>query len=258
MLTTKRKVLVVEDNALNRMILCQILAGEYKALEAENGRDALGILARYGEEISLILLDIKMPVMDGYTFLTIMKNNPDFSSIPVIVTTQSDSETDEVTALSKGAADFVSKPYKPQIILHRVASIINLRESAAMVNLLQYDPLTGIYSKAYFYERVDIIRFIGILPKRLLHLFQCGKLQGGQRCFWRLGRRPSAVRNRRFVFRFHEGPGALRPPECGSVRLPGRASVGLHADHVHGCSGTDQYFVRSQEHRDEMGYLPGQ
>ncbi len=154
MLTTKRKVLVVEDNALNRMILCQILAGEYKALEAENGRDALGILARYGEEISLILLDIKMPVMDGYTFLTIMKNNPDFSSIPVIVTTQSDSETDEVTALSKGAADFVSKPYKPQIILHRVASIINLRESAAMVNLLQYDPLTGIYSKAYFYERV--------------------------------------------------------------------------------------------------------
>ena len=80
--------------------------------------------------ISLILLDITMPVMDGYTFLSIVKKDPVFSSIPVIVTTQSDSESDEVAALSHGASDFVAKPYKPQIILHRVASIINLRENA--------------------------------------------------------------------------------------------------------------------------------
>ena len=150
----KRKVLVVEDSELNRSLLCQILDNEYKTLEAENGRAALDVLKEYGEEVSLILLDIRMPVMDGYTFLSIIKADPAFSSIPVIVTTQSDSETDEVNALSKGAADFVSKPYKPQIILHRVAGIINLRETAAMVNLLQHDPLTGIYSKTYFYERV--------------------------------------------------------------------------------------------------------
>ena len=117
------------------------------------------MLAQYGEDISLILLDIVMPVMDGYTFLSRMKGNPAFTSIPVIVTTQSDSESDEVASLAHGAADFVVKPYKPQIILHRVASIINLRETAAMINLFKYDQLTGLYSKTFFFERVkEILR----------------------------------------------------------------------------------------------------
>ncbi|MDO4546016.1 MAG: EAL domain-containing protein, partial [Bacillota bacterium] len=94
------------------------------------------------------------PVMDGYTFLSEVKSNSEFSSIPIIVTTQNDNESDEVTALARGATDFVAKPYKPQIILHRVASIINLRENAAMMNLFKYDRLTGVYSKEFFMERV--------------------------------------------------------------------------------------------------------
>lgn len=150
----KKKILVVEDNTLNRMLLCQILADDYDVAEAENGQKALERLEQEGERISLILLDIVMPVMDGYTFLSIVKSDPSYSLIPVIVTTQSDSESDEVSALSHGAADFVAKPYRPQIILHRVASIIHLRETAAMMNLIQYDSLTGLYSKAFFYQRV--------------------------------------------------------------------------------------------------------
>ena len=66
--------------------------------------------------------------------------------------TQSDSEADEVAALAHGATDFVPKPYRPQVILHRVASIIKLRETAAMVNLFQYDRLTGLFSREFFYE----------------------------------------------------------------------------------------------------------
>ncbi len=149
-----KKVLIVEDSPINRAMLCGILSAEYEVLEAENGQDALTVLRQYGEQISLILLDIIMPVMDGYTFLSVIKADSCYSSIPVIVTTQSDGETDEVTALSHGAADFVAKPYKPKIILHRVASIIHLRETAAIVNLLQYDRLTGLYSKEFFYQRV--------------------------------------------------------------------------------------------------------
>ena len=151
---SRKIVLVVEDNLLNRSLLCQILSSEYDTLEAENGQEALDILKQYGERISLILLDIVMPVMDGYTFLSIIKSDAAVASIPVIVTTQKDGESDEVAALSHGAADFVAKPYRPQIILHRVASIINLRETAAMINLVQYDGLTGLYSKAFFYQRV--------------------------------------------------------------------------------------------------------
>jgi len=149
----KRKVLVVEDNRINRMILSGILASEYQVLEAENGQEALNVLKECGEEISLILLDILMPVMDGYTFLSHVKADPAYSSIPVIVITQSDGESDEVTALSHGAADFVAKPYKPQVILHRVASIINLRETSAMIHMIQYDRLTGLYSKEFFYQQ---------------------------------------------------------------------------------------------------------
>ena len=149
---SKKKILVVEDNNINRAMLASILDSQYEVLEAENGQEALDVLEQYKDEISLILLDIIMPVMDGYTFLSIVKENPNYASVPVIVTTQNDGESDEVAALSQGAADFVGKPYKPQIILHRVASIINLRETAAMVNQFKYDRLTGLYGKEYFYK----------------------------------------------------------------------------------------------------------
>lgn len=151
---SRKKILVVEDNELNRDLLALILSQEYDVLKAENGAEALDVLKQYGEAVSLILLDIVMPVMDGYTFLSIVKKDPAYSSIPVIVTTQNDSEADEVNALAHGAADFVPKPYRSRIIMHRVASIIHLRETAAMVNLIKYDRLTGLYGKEYFYQKV--------------------------------------------------------------------------------------------------------
>lgn len=150
----KRSLLVVEDNRINRMMLREILCEKYAVMEAENGQEALEVLKSYKGDFSLILLDIVMPVMDGYTFLSVIKADPRYSSIPVIVTTQNDSEQDEVTALMRGATDFVVKPYKPQVILHRVASIITLRETAAMMNQFQYDKLTGLYSKEFFYQQV--------------------------------------------------------------------------------------------------------
>ncbi|MDY2593448.1 MAG: EAL domain-containing protein, partial [Oliverpabstia sp.] len=70
------------------------------------------------------------------------------------VMTQGDSEEDEVTALSHGATDFVPKPYRPRVILHRMANLIRLRETAALVNQFQYDRLTGLYSKEFFYRKV--------------------------------------------------------------------------------------------------------
>ncbi|WP_295583554.1 EAL domain-containing protein [uncultured Oscillibacter sp.] len=158
-MTEQKTILVVEDNFINRATLVGILSGSYRVLEAEDGQEALSVLERDRDDISLILLDLVMPKMDGYTFLSIVKADPAYASIPVIVTTQSDSEADEVTALSQGATDFVAKPYKPQVILHRVASIINLRETAAMINQFKYDRLTGLYSKEFFYQRArEVLR----------------------------------------------------------------------------------------------------
>ena len=150
----QKQILVVEDNMINRAMLSEILSGEFRVLEAENGQVALDILKAHKEDISLILLDVMMPVMDGYTFLDKIKDEADLALIPVIVMTQANSDEDEVQALAHGATDFVPKPYRPQVILHRVASIIKLRETAAIVNLLQYDRLTGLYSKEFFYQKV--------------------------------------------------------------------------------------------------------
>ena len=99
MLPNKR-ILVVEDNELNRAMLCEILADGYGVLEAGNGREALEILKQNRDAISLILLDVMMPVMDGYAFLDRLREDEELSLIPVIVMTQGNSEEDEVAALA--------------------------------------------------------------------------------------------------------------------------------------------------------------
>lgn len=150
----RKKVLVVEDNELNRTLLSEILSSEYQVLEAENGQVALDILKQHKDSIALILLDVRMPVMDGYTFLDKVKADAELALIPVIVMTQGDSGEDEVSALAHGATDFVPKPYRPRVILHRMTNLIKLRETAALVNQFQYDRLTGLYSKEFFYQKV--------------------------------------------------------------------------------------------------------
>ena len=151
----KKQILIVEDNEINRAMLWEILSDDYAVLEAENGQVGLDILKEHKDSIALILLDVMMPVMDGYTFLDKVKADDELSLVPVIVMTQGDSEEDEVSALAHGATDFVPKPYRPRVILHRVASIIKLRETAAFVNQFQYDRLTGLYSKEFFFQKVQ-------------------------------------------------------------------------------------------------------
>ena len=150
----RRQILIVEDNELDLVLLEEVLQEDYDILKAANGLDALAVLQQNRENISLILLDIVMPVMDGYEFLSAIKDDLDLKLIPVIVMTQADSEGDEVKAFELGATDFIPKPYKGKVIRHRVANLIKLRETAAMVNQIKYDRLTGLYTKDYFYRRV--------------------------------------------------------------------------------------------------------
>lgn len=153
-MNTRRKILVVEDSIANRLTLCKILSQEYETLEAAHGQEALEILNRESLGVALILLDLWMPVMDGYTLLEKLQADQILSAIPVIVVTQSGGEEDEVEALTWGAMDFITKPYKPGVVLHRAANIISLRETAALVNQMENDRLTGLYSQAFFYQRV--------------------------------------------------------------------------------------------------------
>lgn len=151
----RKRILVVEDNDLNRAILCEILSASYNTIEADNGKEALELLRTTTQKVDLILLDLMMPIMNGYEFLDELKNDKELSLIPVIVTTQNESEDDEIAALSHGATDFVPKPYRPQVILHRIKSLITFKENSAIVSQVKYDKLTGLYSKNFFYRKAN-------------------------------------------------------------------------------------------------------
>lgn len=136
-----------------------MLHEEYQVLETENGLQALEILRSEGAGISLLLLDLDMPKMDGYEVLKCIQEDPDLSAIPVIIATGTTDSFAEVKALSMGAQDFVIKPYAPSVIKNRIANTIKLRETAATVNALERDRLTGLYSRAFFFEKVaDMVR----------------------------------------------------------------------------------------------------
>ena len=146
----KRKVLVVEDVELNREILRNILCDEYDVLTAENGAVGLDILRKHYRELSIVLLDMYMPVCDGFEFLRQCRDDALLSSVPVMVTTGSAGASDEVRCLELGASDFITKPYNNRVVMSRVKSIIRLHESDATLAAVEYDDITGLYTRPAF------------------------------------------------------------------------------------------------------------
>ena len=153
----KRSVLVVEDNELNLEMLWSFIEEKFDVIKAYNGLEALNYLKTSVNDVSLILTDVNMPVMNGYEFLDELKKDKELSLIPVIVMTQENSESEELLALSHGANDFLPKPYRPQIILHRITNMIKLKEVSSLINIIKNDKLTGLYTKEYFFLRVEDI-----------------------------------------------------------------------------------------------------
>ena len=141
-----RSILIVEDNELNREMLCAMLEDRYHVFQAENGKEGLEVLQEHYRNISLIVLDVQMPVMNGYEFLKAVRDDDLLKEIPVIVATGSNDIEEEERCLELGASDFVIKPYKRNIVLKRISNIIRLKESASTLREVEYDDLTGIYT----------------------------------------------------------------------------------------------------------------
>jgi two-component system cell cycle response regulator DivK len=110
-----RHILVVEDQEDNRQILRDLLGN---AGEAENGEEAIAAIARRRPD--LILMDIQLPVMDGYEATRRIRTNPDLKSVPIIAVTSYALGGDESKALAAGCDGYVSKPYSPRELLAKV------------------------------------------------------------------------------------------------------------------------------------------
>ncbi|MEG2259640.1 MAG: response regulator, partial [Oscillospiraceae bacterium] len=123
----QNKILIVDDSNVNRMLLRRILEDTYDIAEAENGRRALDLLSSSETRFSAVLLDILMPVMNGFDFLQLVRKDSSMSSLPVVVITEADDIDTELTALKFGATDFLKKPYEPMIIRQRIDNIIKLK-----------------------------------------------------------------------------------------------------------------------------------
>ena len=152
----KRHILIVDDEMVNREILGNLLKNDYEIHFAENGKQAQDILLRREHIYSLVLLDLLMPVMDGFELIEIIKNDEKLRSIPIIVMT---SEKDaEVKSIKLGASDFITKPFDmPDVILARCERIIELQEDKNLINAAEKDHLTGLYTKDFFTEYIKQI-----------------------------------------------------------------------------------------------------
>ena len=162
-----KTVLIVDDAFINRALLKKILSSTYNIIEAENGQIALDILRGGKEAVSCVLLDLDMPVMDGFEVLSRVRVDAQLSQIPVVVTTGGEDSQSEIKALSCGAWDFIKKPFVPQVLLFRIKNAIERSQFAAFEQLkyvAEFDPVTGIFNKDKFYSETE--RLIAQYPDK--------------------------------------------------------------------------------------------
>ena len=146
----KNTILIVDDEVIVKKSLEKVLKDEYSILQAENGEVALNMLAIHAEKIVAIVLDMVMPVMDGLTFLEHFRNYQEYNNIPVIVATSNDDEGVEKKCLEYGVWDFVMKPYNPFLLQFRIKNVID----KSRMLMSERDPVTGLYTKLKFYQKV--------------------------------------------------------------------------------------------------------
>lgn len=144
--TEKLKILIVDDSELNRELLASMLEDEYEIYQVENGKKAIDILEEKREQFKLILLDMNMPVMDGFEVLSIMKRRKWLDKLPVIVISAEIGGESVKKAYELGASDYFVRPFNAAIVLRRVRNTItlydnissNLRDAVTMLSTIFY------------------------------------------------------------------------------------------------------------------------
>lgn len=122
----RQLILIVDDSEINRLLLSEMLKEDFRILEAANGQECLDALEQYGTGISLVLLDINMPVMNGFEVLVQMNRNHLIEDIPVIMISSDDTESNIKRAYDMGVSDYIRRPFDAQVVYRRVFNTIKL------------------------------------------------------------------------------------------------------------------------------------
>ena len=147
----RRRILVIEDEMINREILGAMLRDSYDIVFAETGAQALSVLFSEFRTLSLVLLDLNLPDMNGMEILCRSREDAMTARLPFIVMT-ADHEA-EVECLNFGATDFISKPYpKPEVVRARILRTIELFEDRDLIRWAEKDRLTGLYTREFFFH----------------------------------------------------------------------------------------------------------
>ncbi len=182
LLQNKSQILLVDDSAMNRMILKEILGDDYSILEAENGQECLEKMQAEAGNIALVLLDINMPVLDGFEVLKAMNANHTIEDIPVIMISSDDSDAAIRRSYELGASDYVNRPFDARIVYRRVTNTIKLyAKQRRLVQMVSdqirarennTDMLVGVLSHIVEFRNGESgahVRHIRIITELLLH-----------------------------------------------------------------------------------------
>ena len=182
LLQEKSQILLVDDSKMNRMILAEILGDGYHILEAENGQECLEKLRAEAGNIALVLLDINMPVMDGFEVLKAMNANHTIEDTSVIMISSEDSDAAIRRSYELGASDYVNRPFDARIVYRRVTNTIKLyAKQRRLVQMVSdqirarennTDMLVGVLSHIVEFRNGESgahVRHIRIITEMLLH-----------------------------------------------------------------------------------------
>jgi diguanylate cyclase (GGDEF)-like protein len=148
------KVLVVDDSRVSRFILARELAlQKFEVVHSNNGEEALEKLEEHND-IRLVLVDSKMPVMDGYTFVEEARHNYNKDKLIIIGVSGSSDPRIAVKFLKAGANDFIAKPFNYEMLLCRISRNLDMLDAIDMArSLSNMDYLSGLYNRRYFFEQ---------------------------------------------------------------------------------------------------------
>ena len=150
---SKNTILLVDDEEIGKRRLRDVISDEFGVLDASDGQEALEILAANVDKVAVIVLDLIMPVMDGFQFMAEFRRHQEYDNIPVIVATANEDWHSEQKCLEAGVWDFVMKPYNPILLRFRIRNAI---DKSRMI-MVERDAVTGLYTKFKFYREVRML-----------------------------------------------------------------------------------------------------